>query len=115
MPNICIVYTHVPKGETDGLSNKTLDSTLARISRWFSWGDTMVIVSVNHCWKEFDVQSCPCGDIMLRSGGGSRVGICFTCGLERMNCSTLFLDSISALKLFNPAMCSATIIKYDST
>ena len=69
----------------------------------------MVIVSVNHCLKEFDVQSGPCGDIMLRSGSGSGVGICFACGLERMNCGTLFLDNISALKLFTPAMCSATM------
>ena len=69
----------------------------------------MVIVSVNHCLKEFDVQSGLCGEIMLRSGGGSGVGICFTCRLERMNCDTLFLDNISALKLVTPAMCSATM------
>ena len=69
----------------------------------------MIIVLVNHCLKELDVQCSLCEEIMLRSGGGSGVGICFTCGLERMNCDTLFLDNISALKLFTPAMCSATM------
>ena len=69
----------------------------------------MVIVSVNHCLMGFDVQSGLCVEIMLRSGGGSGVGIRFTCGLERMDCNTLFLDNISALKLFTPAICSATM------
>ena len=46
----------------------------------------MVIVSVNHCLKELDVQSGPFGAIMLRSGIGIGVDNCFTCGLERWNC-----------------------------
>lgn len=69
----------------------------------------MVIVSVNHCLKEWDVQSGPCGEMMCRSGGGSGVGSGFTCGLVRRNCVTLFLDNISALRLLTPVMCSVTM------
>ena len=44
------------------------------------WGDTMVIVSVNHHLKEWEVQSGFCGDTMYRSGGGNRAGRRFACG-----------------------------------
>ena len=44
------------------------------------WGDTMVIVSVNHPLKEWEAQSGFHGDMMYRSGGGNGVGRQFSCG-----------------------------------
>ena len=44
------------------------------------WGDTMVIVSVNHLLKEWEVQSGFRGDTMCRSGGGNGVGGQVSCG-----------------------------------
>ena len=45
----------------------------------------------------------------IKSGGGSGVGVCFACGLASRNCDNLFLDSMSALELFAPAICSVTM------
>lgn len=64
----------------NGITKGQATLSAAGVGSMCGWGDTILIVSVNHCLKEWDVQSGCRGDMMDRSGGGTGVGRRFACG-----------------------------------
>ena len=85
----------------------------AGVSSVGGWGDTMVIVSVNHLLKEWEVQSGFRGDMMYRSGGGNGEWSWKTIYLWLGNkkCVKSFLDNISAGIFTAPGICCSDTSK----